>query len=364
MKANLKPLLDVLGRPGVRFTVPVFQRVYSWTANECETLMDDMLAAAATGSPHFVGTLICSPDREWIDGVSEVQVIDGQQRLTTFTLMLLAYVEKMRSRGGEDAALASETASRYLLCGGTDAEAGADIGADADAGAGEAVPDAGCAGAKVHSKLLLSSIDAAMLDHLLGLKGAPDDVAQRLLDNLEVFRSRMSTSKDDLDAVWRGFGLLQVIAIDLSEDDSPQDVFESLNSKGKRLAVEDLVRNAILNGSGGKEAALDLYERVWLPMEAKVEAVASLSMEEVLCSWIASHHNVFIDSRAEVYPLFKSDLKGRYGGSCKRMLSDLSYYVDRMVSNEDWRRSQLFELDRWLQGKPKNFISERRMFGD
>ena len=87
MRIEQKKMLDFLGMPGARFAIPVFQRVYSWNARQCEELWDDCLQAGDTGEPHFMGLVLYAPDP---DGGGVLGVIDGQQRLTTLSLLIAA----------------------------------------------------------------------------------------------------------------------------------------------------------------------------------------------------------------------------------------------------------------------------------
>ncbi|WP_165251878.1 DUF262 domain-containing protein [Adlercreutzia sp. ZJ304] len=338
MKAQEMQFLDIVGRPNVQFSVPAFQRVYSWTARECEDLIADVMHAGATNNAHFVGTFLYSTPDNSPDKISKLQVIDGQQRITTLTLMLMAFVEYLKTQGDAQAQRAQQLTKRFLLC---------DNGAQ--------------------PKLLLTSIDEDMLAYLLGVQSEPEDIATRLVENLDLFRNKMLQPDFDENTFWRGCNLLQIIAIELTSEDSPQEVFESLNSKGKRLAIEDLVRNTILLGTSNKtgDEALALYENYWLPLEYKIADTKDITMEDVLCAWLAFHHeDVYLDSKSEVFPLFKADLTSKFNGDYKRLLVDLAAYADKLASSEQWRRNQLSEMDRWLQGKPKNIISERKMFGD
>ena len=339
MRATQIPFISVLGKPHVQYVVPVFQRVYSWTARECQDLFDDVMRAAVEDKPHFVGTFLHSRLGADACGLQKEQVIDGQQRSTTMTLMLMAFVEALRAREGADSPQAERIERKLLLCQGEDA-------------------------GDVQPKLKLTTIDDGMLCYMLGLGGQPEDPSMRLQDNLDLFRTHMARPEFDPEAFWRGCQLLQVIAIELSPEDAPQETFESLNSKGKRLAVEDLVRNAILSRAAEDEA-MQLYENRWIPLEEQMERANGANMEDALCSWIASRHDdVHLDSKSEVFPLFKEDLMAEYEGSCSRLLDDLAPYVSRFASNEQWRRERMTELDRWLQGKPKNLISEHKIFGD
>lgn len=348
MKARNASFLDVLGRPNTQFVIPVFQRVYSWRKQDCLELLNDAMSAGSSNREHFVGTFLCAAANEG-EGESEgselqgehegprfLQIIDGQQRATTLTLMLIALAKRLTSLGEEGARQAAELEEGCLLC---------------DAGR--------------QPKILLSSIDAETLSHLLGLCDMPADEASRLRENLELFEAEMARPGFDARALLRGCKLLRVIEIELSAADAPQEVFESLNSKGKRLAVDDLVRNAVLASTQDPLEARRLYEESWLPVETQLEASPEANMDDLLCSWMASRHqDVYLDSKSEVYPLFKKDLEKRYGGSFKRLLNDLAVYAGRFASDAQWRRQQLLETDRWLQGKPRSLISERKMFGD
>ena len=90
MQIRQEGLLDFMGKADARFTIPVFQRVYSWNARQCEELWDDVMRAGATGGNHFMGMLLYSIDAQGREGIEQFDVIDGQQRLTTATLLLCA----------------------------------------------------------------------------------------------------------------------------------------------------------------------------------------------------------------------------------------------------------------------------------
>ena len=99
MIVSLVPLLDILEEPGTRYLIPIFQRVYSWDRLQCDQLWDDVLRALDQGKTHFSGTIISRPEaddggdalmRE--QGFRRVSLIDGQQRLTTVMLMLIAKI--------------------------------------------------------------------------------------------------------------------------------------------------------------------------------------------------------------------------------------------------------------------------------
>lgn len=337
MKAKLNTFLSIIGSPNTQFVVPPFQRVYSWTERECTDLVDDILESGKVGEAHFAGTMLYVEMGNSEDGISQLQVIDGQQRLTTITLLLLAFAMHLEAGDSDDAAFAMRIREEYLTC---------------------KMPE-------LSPKLVLTSIDADMLAYLLGIAEEPVDEAARLSSNLELFKHRISQPGFDCEVFWRGMELLQAIAIETTSEDSPQEVFESLNAKGKRLAIEDLVRNALLLDASKSDEPYALYEELWLTLEDAMEGIKGIGMEELLCSWLASRHDdLHLHSKSEVYPLFKDDLADGFRGSYRLLLEDLSKYADSFTASEQFRRDEMHNMDRWLQGKPKRLISEVKMFGD
>lgn len=119
MIASLKSISEILGKPGTRYLIPVFQRVYSWDRMQCEQLWNDMMKADSGSDGHFTGTFIYRPETERAHGgfdaateCAEVSLIDGQQRLTTLTLMLVALRDGMRDAGDT----AGQTRSTRRIC--------------------------------------------------------------------------------------------------------------------------------------------------------------------------------------------------------------------------------------------------------
>ena len=157
MQIRQEGLLDFMGKADVRFTIPVFQRVYSWNARQCEELWDDVMRAGATGGgDHFMGMLLYSVDAQGWEGVEQLDVIDGQQRLTTATLLLCALARLLDEDGNDVEGLSADgLRSRYLLTGRGDSSAG---------------------------KLVLSNMDRDTLFALVGAGDMPEEPAGRLLE--------------------------------------------------------------------------------------------------------------------------------------------------------------------------------------
>ena len=79
MQIKQERFLDLMGADNTRFVIPVFQRVYSWNARQCEELFDDIVRAGRAREPYFMGMLLFSRDPDQHGGLEQIDVIDGQQ---------------------------------------------------------------------------------------------------------------------------------------------------------------------------------------------------------------------------------------------------------------------------------------------
>jgi uncharacterized protein with ParB-like and HNH nuclease domain/predicted transport protein len=168
-------------------------------------------------------------------------VIDGQQRLTTVTLMLAALAEAVGDGEPFDGFSRRKIRNYFLL---NPEETG-----------------------DRHFKLLLSQTDKASLNAIVGGTEQPNERSVRVNDNYSLFQRWISEAKGDLAAICQGIAKLVVVDIALTRgQDDPQLIFESMNSTGKELSQADLIRNFILMGLGPK-LQTRLYEQFWRPME-------------------------------------------------------------------------------------------------
>lgn len=263
MDAGKKILLDLL-TGSLRFTVPVYQRRYSWGETQCRQLWADIVTAGRHPErTHFTGSVV------WMqevgidpDGVSRCLLIDGQQRLTSVTLLLIALAEYARERPENLRFSADMLIDRGYL---VDKYA-----------TGEG-----------RYKLTLSGDDREVLHSMCDHVVAPDrpnhaNTGSRLEANLDLFRSLVAAI-DDTNVVWNGLQRLEVVSVTLDQvRDEPQLVFESMNSTGLDLETSDLVRNYMLMGCSMTEQKT-LYEDYWLPME---RVLGNLSFDAFLHDWM------------------------------------------------------------------------------
>jgi len=248
MKATEAKLLDFL-KKSPQFVIPIYQRTYSWTLAECQQLWDDIVRAGTneTISAHFVGSIVyIEKGLSNLTSQEPMLVIDGQQRLTTLTLILVALVEALEklpegSREPVEGFSPRKLRNYYLVNPEEDGER--------------------------RFKLLLSQADKTTLVAAVDGRDPPADASLRVTENLAHFRNLITARKGDLRDVCQGLAKLVLVDIALNRSqDNPQLIFESMNSTGRELSQADLIRNFVLMGLGTQQQTT-LYEQYWRPME-------------------------------------------------------------------------------------------------
>jgi len=243
MKASETKLLDFL-KKAPQFVIPIYQRTYSWTEKECLQLWDDILRTGAddTISVHFVGSIVYIDKADANIAIWEpLLVIDGQQRLTSVSLLLAALAKAVADGEPFDGFSRRKIENHYLL---NPEETG-----------------------ERHYKLLLSQTDKASLTAVIGGQEQPSEPSIRITQNSKLFEDLIAGCGGDLAPVCKGLAKLLMVDIKLKRgEDNPQLIFESMNSLGKELSQADLIRNFILMGLE-QELQTRLYEQFWRPME-------------------------------------------------------------------------------------------------
>jgi hypothetical protein len=250
MKATEAKLLQILGAVS-QFIIPIYQRTYSWTQKECEQLWADILRAGSSDDigVHFIGSVVHIDDGLGNIAVQAPKlVIDGQQRLTTVTLLLSALAVVL-SELPEDHdepfdGFSPAKIRQYYLTNPLEKK-------------------------EKRFKLLLSDTDRATLMAVVdpNVAGPPPEPSIRIQENHTFFLEQLRNSSTDLAVVCRGISKLLVVDVALSRDqDNPQLIFESMNSTGRELSQADLIRNYVLMGQP-PELQDRLYTFHWRPME-------------------------------------------------------------------------------------------------
>jgi uncharacterized protein with ParB-like and HNH nuclease domain/predicted transport protein len=241
MQAKSANFLTVIKGPK-QFVIPIYQRTYSWQIAQCNKLFNDILRISKDGnSPgHFIGSVVYFQENiHTVSDVPKLLVIDGQQRLTTISLMIAALAEFVRDNQVDIDTNFTKLQNYYLL----NAEEDGDL----------------------RYKLLLTRRDKESLINIIKGVRLGNDASLRIADNFNFFKEKIN-AENAVD-IYNGIMRLFIVDVALEKDkDNPQLIFESLNSTGLDLSQADLIRNYILMGQEIK-LQTELYEKYWFPME-------------------------------------------------------------------------------------------------
>jgi uncharacterized protein with ParB-like and HNH nuclease domain len=228
VKADDANLLEFL-KKGTQLVVPIYQRVYSWEPSYCERLWDDIVQAGKRDNigAHFTGSIVYVEKEQGTRTSAEPDlIIDGQQRVTTVTLLLAALAARLELLPFEDQEPVEGFAPKkirglYLTNPLEDGER--------------------------FFKLILSQGDREALKCVIQQAPIPATVSSRVVANYALFEAKLADPSTDLVAVCLGLKKLIVVDVKLTRGvDHPQLVFEAMNSTGKRLSQADLIRNFVL----------------------------------------------------------------------------------------------------------------------
>ncbi|SFV24671.1 GmrSD restriction endonuclease domain-containing protein [Micrococcus terreus] len=217
---------------------------YSWTEKECAQLWADVIRAGQNDdtNAHFIGSVVYIEKGIYqVSSQSPLLVIDGQQRLTTVTLLLESLCRHLGDREPLEGFSAKKLRNYYLL---------------------NPLED----GDKAF-KLLLTQTDRDTLISLVQQRPLPQEHSVRVQQNFDLFDQKVQGLGSDLEVLCRGLSKLMIVDVALSrEQDNPQLIFESMNSTGRELSQADLIRNYVLMGLEPHHQT-ELYKHHWRPME-------------------------------------------------------------------------------------------------
>lgn len=240
MQANHIPFLQLLNG-AVQYVVPRWQRRYCWGAADIERLVEDLLAIATTDQPgaaHYGGALLTFPEPAAAGVVPTHRVIDGQQRLTTVSILLACIADRLGTRNS------GEWTANLLRKRLTNDDVGP----------------------LKHRKLRLQDGDEE--EYRRGLEGSPHGPGAVT----QAWRiTRRLVNKHDVSSLLEGIERFRVVSIGLGPTDDPQQIFESLNATGRPLTESEKVKNWLLMGLEDEDQQ-DLHDNYWIKMEKSLGA--------------------------------------------------------------------------------------------
>ena len=306
-----------------QFLIPVYQRFYSWDIEQCKRLWNDIVEMQRKGKVgHFVGSIVNIAEQAMPTGVQKYMIIDGQQRMTTLTLLLLA-LRDYASKNPSDTSINARRIDNMLLK--NEYENGDE-----------------------RYKLLLTETDRDILINLVEEKQIAEGIRSRLIENYKFFADKLA-DKEILPAeVYESIGKLQIVNITLDRAvDDAQAIFESLNSTGKELSESDLIRNYVLMGLEPSEQ-IYVYEHLWRPMEQLFVYETQGTIMDAFFRHYLTMKLARIPKQGRVYEEFKLyHLNCEFGTIrelCQDLLDYAKYYTNIVFKrNSDLSLKKLYE---------------------
>lgn len=302
MKANETKVDKFLATNETTFAIPVYQRNYDWTLFQCKQLLHDIVEVGKNDktNAHFIGSIVYVHDDVYTaSGLTELTIIDGQQRLTTITLIYIALYRLAKHLDNQ--MLVNKIHKTYLI--------------------NEFAPEA----EKLKLKPTENNKDA--LRHILNSSDGDEFKGySRIIENFDYFKSAINS--ENFETVQRG--LSKLIFVDIALDrqrDNPQRIFESLNSTGLELSQADLIRNYILMGLSRTNQD-KIYKNYWdvIEQNAKDETLNKSRVSEFIRDYLTLK-NKEIPNKGEVYVKFKTQYPTTTIDELEIVLADLKSLV-------------------------------------
>ena len=247
MKAVNTRFNELMVQTDQKFSIPIFQRKYSWTERQCLALWEDILKLSDiedTKCGHFIGSIVCYQlnDEDMPGVIKEKIVIDGQQRLTTMSLIMLAIAREYKKLGESGLNTYKYIMRNYII---NDNFTGED-----------------------KYKLVPTYDDKETYFALVEEREKElEKPAIQVLNNFNLFCDYLDGDEELLKKIFKGINRLDLVYVVLTKNqDNPQLIFESMNSTGLGLTQGDLLRNYLLLDMDSNKQE-ELYEKYWKPIE-------------------------------------------------------------------------------------------------
>ncbi len=293
MKSLDNHILKILSNNDVTFFIPPYQRNYEWVEDMCDIFYKDIEKVAnSINTQHFFGTIIYYAESTILGQPDKYILVDGQQRLTTTMLFLIAARDCIN-----DNLLKNAIDSKYLK--------NNNVSGD------------------VEYKIKLKQVESdwkAYKNIVLGLYLDDSDKKSIVFKNYKFFKSKLEKIEQDKirNLIEKGLVNFNIVTIQLEPErnpwEKPQEIFESMNSLGKPLSLADLVRNYLLLGKTSTQQD-DLYRNYWLKIEQNLSGdnnafpVSAFIRDYMQLLDISSYKKATETNHKELYRDFK-DLFG------------------------------------------------------
>lgn len=314
MHGDAKYLIRFLAGADKRFVIPVYQRNYAWKIPQCKTLYDDLIKIAATKKQHFLGSIVSvyNPDSY----AREYCIIDGQQRLTTISLLLLCMYHLLEKgiMTSNEKRLSQKIYEEYLI----------------DKYQSEET--------KIKLKPIEQDREAFWLLFEENKQKKQDSL---ITANYEYFYKRIQQNEVTLDELFESISRIMIIDISLNHEDNAQMIFESLNSTGLLLEEGDKIRNYIFMGLSEKKQKL-YYKKYWSIIEKQSHYDITGFFKEYM-----TVKQQKIPSSKGIYTAFKQYMEQRdLQQECNEM-EKYAYLYDKLLFANTNAKKVNAAIERW-----------------
>lgn len=295
MKATQSTINNFFALTGTFFSIPAYQRNYTWAEEDCKKLLQDIVSISQNKKTHFMGSITyilrSIDDEKSLGQLQEFVIIDGQQRIITLMLLLKAIETKIPNEE-----IKKEIGNLFNLT-----------------------------GQRLRLKPIKSdkeAFDLVMQDRWNEIQGRP-----HIKENYKFFTKEIDNyiSKEyRIEEIYGAFLRLKIVAIglELGEDD-PKVVFERINATGVQLEGLDLIRNYLMMGENS-ENQKHLYDTYWVPLEDWLG-------EKDLNDFIKTYLRIYFEDKVkkgerEVYYTLKAHHRDNFPDDIQGLMSDMREY--------------------------------------
>ncbi|MDU9775764.1 DUF262 domain-containing protein [Helicobacter pylori] len=295
MKATQSTVNDFFALTSTIFSIPVYQRNYTWEEENCEKLLQDIISISQNKKTHFMGSITYI--LHWIDDgkslrkLQEFVIIDGQQRITTLMLLLKAMETKIPNEE-----IKKEIDGLLNL-----------------------------SGQNLRLKPIKSDKEA--FDLVMQNRSHEIQGVSHIRNNYKFFTKELDNyiSKGyRIEEIYGAFLRLKIVAIglELGEDD-PQVVFESINATGVQLKGLDLIRNYLMMGENSDNQNR-LYNTYWVPLE---DWLGERDLNDFIKTYLRIYfEDKFKEGEREVYYTLKDHHRDNFPDDIQGLMSDMREY--------------------------------------
>ncbi|QEF22687.1 DUF262 domain-containing protein [Helicobacter pylori] len=295
MKATESTVNDFFALTGTIFSIPVYQRNYTWEEENCKKLLQDIISISQNKKTHFMGSITYIlhffDDEKSLRKLQEFVIIDGQQRVTTIMLLLKAIETKIPNEG-----IKKEIDGLLNL-----------------------------SGQKLRLKPIKSDKEA--FDLVMQNRSHEIQGVSHIKNNYKFFTKEIDNyiSKGyRIEEIYGAFLRLKIVAIglELGEDD-PQVVFESINATGVQLKGLDLIRNYLMMGENSDNQNR-LYNTYWVPLE---DWLGERDLNDFIKTYLRIYlENKLKEEEREVYYALKAHHRDNFPDDIQGLMSDMREY--------------------------------------